>query len=422
MGTGRAAAILVLALAAQISGDARAAPDGGGTTAYATEDGRVTVALPAAWTCETIKPSERVLLHEHAIVPGASAPASVQVIRVPGMRNERGQIYLEREEQPGKFGVTTRGETRIDPMPHLVMDIPDGGVLQRFVWIPRILDRCGYTIFAQCAPADWDRMKDAFFAAAQSLTSTWGEWPERPAGYRVAVRDGYEYLIAPAVKPADADAVHRIVLDVEAGYAKVHGPVPKPDSNRIVVVVHAAKEDAAALCKQAAAAPYGSFAQQIEGRLFTVPPTKGGAENAAEFATALTSILHYQLYGRPDPPWLYRADSYVARQEALSGKPLPALAESQMAVVPKNVDTFNAVLASDLSGADVRRPLLVYEGLFRCGPAPYRDAFAAFLKQFAATGDAAAAQKAHLDPLDAAKLRAAAQDFAARGFKAVKGR
>jgi hypothetical protein len=52
----------------------------------------------------------------------------------------------------------------------------------------------------------------------------------------------------------------------------------------------------------------------------------------------------------------------------------------------------------------------------------YRDAFAAFLKQFAATGDAAAAQAAHLDSLDAEKLRAAAQAFAASGFKPVKGR
>jgi hypothetical protein len=409
------AALLVFFLCTLVRG---APDDAAATTEWASADGRVSLRLPAAWDV-TVASDDQTVLTLRVALPGGAERGYVEVFHLPGMRSERAQPHAEKK-QHSDFYQATSAETRLEPMPHLLLDCGVKGKPWRHAYLYRIIERNGFTVHGLFSTADWGQVGPALFAATKSLSSKYGEWPARPEGYRALVRDGYEYLLHKAVKDKDVDALHKLVLEREAAYAKLHGPVPKPDSNRPVIVVHAKKEDAAPLLADAAAADFGCKFQKLEARLFTVPLPKPTPDSSAELARELNDLFQYQSFGWL-PSWVYVMDRDAAQFEAYTGKPVPWIYEGWLATASKKVRPFDQLVSKQSFTPEEGHELFIYCALFRAGGKPWRDAYAAFWKELAATGDCEAAQKILL-ALDQKQLQSAAETFAAKEFKPVKVR
>jgi hypothetical protein len=311
----------------------------------------------------------------------------------------------------------------MEPLPHLLLDVPErDGSVTREVWMYRVIRRNGIAVHVECDAALWPKIRDDCLKATQSLTSTVEEWPPAPVNCRMLLRDGYEYWVHPSVKDGDLDALHKILRDEEAAFAKVHGAVPKPPESPFVVVVHARREDEAAVDANAADAHDGIFASQATGRLFVVPPGKGDAVAASELAREAWRALLRQTFGGDTPSWLDVGEGIAAGAEELTGRPLPSVPQGLVPLIPKTLQRFDEIVALERADADDRYSMFAYVAFFRCGGKSWRDAFAAFLKDSAATGDCTGAQKRHLLSLDQGKLRTAAQAFVAKGLTPVKGR
>ena len=380
-------------------------------------DHRVGFDLPADWNVDADQRKD-TLFALTAHPPQAKSGAWICLYHVPGIRNERQQAYIECTVHPARYGVKTRAEVRLDPMPHLVLDAPDGARTLRHVWIYRVLDRNGFTLSLECDPAEWDSIKDACFAAARSLTSTLPQYPARPEGMKQVLRDGYEYFVHPSVKAAEVEAVHRTLLDAEHRYSRVHGPVPKPASNPIVVVVVPSMQVAATISGDSAVHDGACSINPLEGRMFIVPPARDDDAARANIAQRASCIFHAQCYGSGPLEWLYQGESRIAWSETYLGKPLPSTTADLIAACPVTVVRFDELVLG--SPGDSSAQAFVYASLFHAGPAQYRDAFTAFLQETAATGDYETAQAKHLLSLDPAKLQAAAQKFVKSGLTRVE--
>jgi hypothetical protein len=102
------------------------------------------------------------------------------------------------------------------------------------------------------------------------------------------------------------------------------------------------------------------------------------------------------------------------------GKPLPAIPDGFLVQIPKPLPRLDELAKLENPGFDASYAMLGYVAFFRLGPKPWRDAFAAFQKEGAASHDWDAAEKKHLLSLDQAKLRDAAQGWLGRNLTSVK--
>jgi len=391
-----------------IAAAALAGPDSAATKRYASADRRVAVELPADWKAEYAA-QENVLFTLRVLVPPDDAPLVVSVAHVPGFRNDRAWAYQERAHMAEQIKDAKSGVVGLDPLPHLVMDVPGAGPLTRHAWIFRVADRNGFRVLVYCAPQTWPAVKDACLRAAQSLTSKLEEWPARPDGFVASVKDGYEYLVDPTAKDADVAALHAAVLAEEKRYAVLHGPVPKPAANRPIVVVCPDRSLLPMLSGGAARPGDSSFADMVQGRLLATPLRAGDSLQRGKLALDLANLFHWQSVGCDGAVWLRDGESLVAEAEARLGKALPFSPDDFLVQPARNVVPFEQLVKKP--PPDRAQQAVAYVALFRAGPQIYRDAFAAFLADLAADGDWEAAQTKRLLSLDQVKLRDAATSF-----------
>jgi len=382
------------------------APPSAAPQRFESSDHKVALELPASWRVESM-PSDHAALSLRITTPAASPVVNLDVFHMTGFLDARCQAYFERDAEVERYEGAARGDVFLEPLPHLVMSVTEGNAAVTRAWLFRVIDRNGFTLTVRCDPATWPAVKDACCAVAASLTSSIPEWPERPAGYVVSERDGYEYLVQPGVPDADVAALHAAVVELEKRYAKSHGPVPKPKDDRPVVVVSADRE-ATRVAANVKSVDEDYFASVFFGRLYAVPIRADDAPGRAKLALAATEIFHAQCYGHLASTWLCTGEKRLAAADAWLGK--PGGAASSHAALPKTVAPFDDVVHRP--GKDAAEQATAYVALFRGGAKPWRDAFAAFLKDLAATGDWDAAERTHLLSLDQTKLRAAAQAFA----------
>ncbi len=419
----RAAAILVMALAAQIVGDTRAAAEDPPPAAkeYASADGRFTISMPTSWAVSRDR-HDVTVMSWFAKLPDDGGDVSLEVYNVAGILNVRAQPYLERGVHPERYGVPGPARVEMEPVPHVWMDVPDKGDVARHAWFYRVVRRNGLTLHTVCDAKRWDALRTDFLCAAQSLGTTLPEWPPVPGTYRRLSRDGYIEYLHPSVKDADADAVHRLLRTQEAEFTKRYGPLWKPPDSPFVVVIHARRPDAEAMDQYAAGADHGNWASFVKRQLFVVPPPKGDNSAMAEFVREAWSAFFAQSFAGSIPLWVSDGESWAAYSEAATGKSLPSVMQGLFDSMNDGLRRLDELVALAPSGGATRDQLLAYLAFFRFGPKTYRDAFAAFLKDVAATGDCETAQKTRLLSLDQAKLRAAAESFVAREMKPVKSK
>jgi hypothetical protein len=409
-----ALAILALAFAA-----ARAA-DPPATQHVATDDESIAIDVPADWkiTREDLKDSP---LAFRVAVPASMGWGYLTVYHMNGMRGERGQVYRDRRVQPGLHEDVQGVEVGLEPTPWLTMLVKQNGHEMRKVWIPRVIDRDGFSISFNCSPALWPALKDDTFRAAQSLTSKLGEWPKPPAGFHTSTRDGFRYFVATVVKEKDVETLHAVVLEQEARYAKLHGPLPKPASNPPVIVVTPDNAMAMTITPEAKSET-GYATQFVEGRVFAVPMKKDDFRAKSSFAERLVAMFHVQSMGEASwaPEWLFHGERYVVQAEVWGGKPLPSFPPEFGTKLARSLGPFEALTKPNAK--DLEAQSFAYVAFFRAGPKPYQDAFAAFLKDTAANGDWEAAQAKHLLSLDQDDLRVAAEKFVSKDLKMLKPR
>jgi len=344
---------------------------------------------------------------------------SIGVFRNAAVRNERGQVFGERGARAKQFRLDAVAEVHLDPMPHLAIDDVMDGTMMRHVWIYRVINRVGLGVNFACPLSMWPSVKDAAFRAAATMASDLEESPPRPAGCKASLRDGYEYLADPAVKDKDVDALHAAVMEQEKRYALLHGPVPKPASNPIVVVVAPDKLALGSIAVGLTCAN-GYAANYAEGRLFATPPKKDDALGRGDLADRLAVLFHMQSYGCGEPSWLCDGERRIAAMEAMIKKPLPAVPAEPLTEFATPLALFGDLVAKPPKNAVAQAAS--YVALLRAGPKPYREAFAAFLADVAATGDWDAAQKKLIAGLDQEKFRADAQTFVVKELKPVKSK
>jgi hypothetical protein len=377
------------------------------TKPYASADGRVTIALPAAWSLTAEKPEQAVMCWKGEL-PDQAGPVAVTVYHLPGMISARAQPFVERDVHPGRYRVKGPAHPESDVLPHLWMDEPvAGGPVWRHVWAYRVIRRNGFTAHFECKADAWPRVREQCLRAAMSLTTTMDEWPTPPAGYKRRVRDGVVYYVHPAAGDSDA-TVHGCVRSEQQAFAKLHCMPPLPPDCPMVVVVHAKAQDAAALSKDAASASGGALFDFETFRLFAVAPAKSDDAARARLAQQARLLAFAHSTGGSRPFWLFCGESGLAWSEELTGKALPVVPPG---FAPKPVRRFDAVVGLATASAEDADAMLVYTAFFLHGPRTYRDAFAAFLKDAAATGDVETAQEKRLLSLDQEKLWADANEF-----------
>lgn len=406
-------ALLVAAFISSLIADARARPDDSAAPAtrrFESEDHKIGIDLPAEWEVKRTQQEKALTAAWITPSPGA-AEFGVCVYHVPGFRSERGQAYAERSVHPGRFDVKGPAVVVLEPMPHLVLDVPEGPTTTRHVWIYRVLDRNGFTFSVECPRESWDSVKEGCFRAARSLTSKFAEYPAKTDGAKSTLRDGYEYRVPDGVKGADLDSLHRAILDLERRYSKLHGAVPKPTDNPLVVQICADAADFSRRAGPDAKPAHGSFGNTLEGCLYALRDPKVRDEPVARAGLAfqMSNLIHVQCYGGGDPSWMREGEANLAWAEAYAGRSLPSLPEGMKTDLVLDVVPFED-LDLGMPSATMDQAT-AYVALFRAGPQTYRDAYAAYLKDIAATGDWVAAASKHLKSLDQAKLRAAAQAF-----------
>ena len=381
---------------------ASAAPDdpAAATKPYASADGRVAIELPAAWTLTPDKVEQAVMAWKGEL-PEEGGPVAVTVYHLPGMLSARAQPFVERNVHPGRYDVKGPAHPETEFLPHLWMDEPvERGPTVRHVWMYRVIRRNGFTAHFMCKADSWPRVREQCLRAALSISTTMDEWPAPPAGYKRRVRDGIVYYVHPAAGDSDA-AVHAVVRGEQQAFAKLHGAIPSAPDSPMVVVVHAKAQDAAVLCKEAATAPGGEWFDGATFRLFAVAPPKGDEVARARLARDARRLVFKHAIGGVRPFWLWCGESGLAWSEAMTGKPLPCVPQG---FTPPPVHRFDSIGSLESASDDEADEMLVYVAFFLHGPRSYRDAFTAFLKDVAATGDVDTAQEKRLLSLDQEKL------------------
>jgi hypothetical protein len=403
-----AVAFLVACAASLVAFAGDAAPPPLPTKPYASADGRITIELPEAWGLKPDKRDKSAMAWSGAL-PDGGGGIEVCVYYVPGFVNAREQAFAERDVHPGRFGVKGPAHVETDVLPHLWLDFQDAGApMQRAVWMYRVIRRNGFTVHVLCSADAWSKVRPDCLRAAQSLTTTMDEWPTPPAGYARRVRDGIVYYVQPGAGDSDA-AVHAIVRGEQQAFLKMHGAASIPPESPLVVVVHAKTAGVAAAEEQ--------HFEPESYRLVAVEPAKGDDKSRAVLVRETRRALIAQTFGGTAPFWLYCGESFLAWTEARTGKPAPSVPEGFPSLSMKKFDDLAAYASAE---GDTQEQFFLYTAFFVCGPRLYRDAFAAFLKDAAATGDCESAQKKHLLSLDQEKLRDAAQKFAEKDLKPVK--
>jgi hypothetical protein len=404
------AAVLLAAAASLVSfaGDAAPPTPALPTKTFASADGRISIELPEAWALKPEKRDQAAVAWTGTLSDGGGE-ISVSVYSVPGLVNAREQSFAERDVHPGRYGVKGPAHVETDVLPHLWLDFQDAGApMTRAVWMYRVVRRNGFTVHVLCAADAWPKIRLDCLRAAQSLTTTMEEWPTPPAGYARRVRDGIVYYVQPGAGDSDA-AVHAIVRGEQQAFLKLHGAVSIPPESPLVVVVHAKSAGAAAGEEQ-------HFEPETY-RLVAVEPAKGDDKSRSVLVREARRAFIAQTFAGTAPFWLYCGESFLAWMEARSGRPAPSVLEGFPSLYMKKFDDLAAYASAE---GDTQEQMFVYTAFFVCGPRLYRDAFAAFLKDVAATGDCDSAQKKHLLSLDQDKLRDAAQKFAEKDLKPVK--
>lgn len=391
------------------------------TKAYSSADGRFTLTLPSDWVLDR-EPVEQSVMAWRVRLPGDGGAFLLRLYHVPGFVNPRAQAYVEREPQLKDWEAKGPAHVELDPLPQMWFEVPDKNEMTHCSWMYRVIRRNGITLVAFCDAPLWPKVREACQRAAMSITAKLDEWPPPPDGYRTLQREGISYRLHASVKDADVDVVHKLLRDTETAFAKVHGPVPKTADAPFVVYVHARPADAAGVDRSASEARHGQYASLVKLQLYAVPPAKGDADAAADLVREAWQAFLSQTFGNEIPFWLYVGEGYAAGAESATGRPLPAVPESLSSELPKSLRRLDELVALSSLSADDRMQMFVYVAFLRCGAKPWRDAFAAFLKDSAANGDCTTAQKERLLSLDQEKLRTAAQSWLARGFTVVKGR
>ena len=224
------------------------------------------------------------------------------------------------------------------------------------------------------------------------------------------------------MKEAQIDPLHKLLRETEAALSKVHGPVPRTADHPFVVYVHARPADAAGVDQSASQTRYGNRASREKLQLYAVPPAKGDASAAADLVSEAWQALRVQTFGNEVPLWLYVGEYQAAHAESLTGRALPSVPASLMPELPTTLRRLDELAALESASPAACMEMFAYVAYLRCGAKPWRDAFAAFLKDIAANGDCGTAEKARLLSLDQEKLRTAAQAWLAKGLTPVKGK
>ena len=402
-----AASVVVALVVAPLSAALAAPEEPAATKPCSSVNGHFTIELPAAWTPTPAKADKAVMSWEGQL-PGGAGPIEVTVYHLPGMISARTQPFFERDVHPPRFDVKGPAKPESDVLPHLWMDEPaSAGPATRHVWMYRVIRRNGFTVYFQCRADAWPLVREQSLRAAASLTTRVDEWPAPPAGYKRRVRDGIVYYVHSAAGDSDA-AVHAVVRGEQQGFAKLHGMAPSVPDAPLVVVVHAKKEDAAVLCADAATAPRGQWFDGSTMRLFAVAPMKDDEVGSAVLAREARQLAFVHAFGRSEPFWLFVGESSLAWSEEVTGKSLPVVPAG---FAPTPARRFNELVSLASASDDDADAMLVYTAFFLHGPRKYRDAFSAFLKDVAATGDAETAQEARLLSLDQEQLWKDANEF-----------
>jgi hypothetical protein len=388
--------------------------------AWSSGDGKFTISFPSSWKLERESLGDAVIALGGFAADGGG-PVIAEVFHEPRRVNARTAAARDRAAAALADPRDALDPVAWEPAPHWVRDEPVAGLKFRVVRIYRVVRRNAVYLRFACAPSAWPKLRDEVFRAVASMETKLEEWPALPAGYRTVLRDGYSYRVHPRVAEADLDPLHKRLREIEATFAKQHGPVWKPPESPLVVYVHAKPEDCAATDAITAATESGTRAVPEKAALFVVPPAKGDAAAAAGLAAEAWRAFFFQTIGEW-PFWLYLAEGRAAEAAVQTGKPLPSVPQGMVPAGLQLTLRLDELTELDRVTDDQQDLCFAYLAFLRCGPKPWRDAFAEFLKDVAAGTDARAAERERLLSLDQEKLRAAAQAWLANGLTVVRPR
>jgi hypothetical protein len=395
-------------------------PQDAATKALESAEGEVVFTVPGSWRVERLDATAPAKL-EFRFRPHDGAPS----VRVWGyamldVRNARGRCVYEYPWHLKNYGAA-EGKRLDEPFPHLWTrtDHPAGSL--RHLFALRHVNRVALVALFEVPEELWEEIYPAALDVVARATTRLEDVAERPAGHRVVEKDGYRYLLAPGVKDGEIASTHAALLAFQKEWEKEHGPLRQPPENPIEILFQPRPDQADALARKRGFTPWTSFGFQdlpLQGQIVTskLPPNDAAAR--ADFAYGVTRVFVHQTYDRC--LWLREAEGWCAWMEARIGKPLPAFPEARAADMPTIPKPFAELVDMEADAAFAHRDTLaLYLGLFRTGPKPYKEAWAAFLAELRRTGDWHAAEKILL-ALDQDKLVSDAVTYRTKTMKAVR--
>jgi len=398
-------------------GDAASPPQGPATPHPARPPGKKpqTVAIrkkvfsfpvPADWVLQEIEAGKAELAWR-ALLPGATEPAELLLVRGDEFAHPRSAPYYHRE------GQTWEGETEIrpNPVPRLVVTRPGGDWMNLYAFFA--IRNNQYYFHLSCADEDFAQAEQDVIAAVQGFAADVETWPAIPKGYETKQEGIWLVAKAPSVTASLAPLTAGL-KETEKRFKRQHGTVPKGDP--IVVFVHASASEAKKIEPGAGDAVGGFYVDPQRRRILGVPVAKEDLEQQGRLAEAAYGILFMAKYGDIRPEWVWVGERAVARAEAVTGKPLPSLDEGFVAWISKlQLHTFDEL--EELRRSDVETYYIesfFYVAALQAGK--HKKTYQGLLKEFEVTGDGVAFTRSLL-AIGQEELRTATNEFVTKTIK-----
>lgn len=370
--------------------------------------------LPADWVMQE-QDEEQAELSWDVLLPGSGERAALYLFRDENKADPRSAPHYAaewlRKDKPG-----ADAEVKTGPCPRLIVRTSNEGAKWIDGYFYLSVRNNPYVFQLSCAAADFAQAEEDLLAAVASFSARVEIWPPIPKGYEILQEGTWLVARAPSVT-ASLGPLTKCLKEQEKRFCRNHGPLPRNDAP-IVVLVHGSTSEAAKLDPKAAGID-GFYPDVRRRRLFALPIAKGSLVQEGAVAAAANGVLLVAKYGDYRPDWIWSGSCTVARAEAHTGKPLPALDEGFVAwstTKLHRLDELDSLYASDHD--TWARECFFYVAALEAGK--HKKAYEAFLKDFAETGDGGVAFARHLGTIDQEELRSSTSLFFTKLVKPVK--
>ncbi len=372
------------------------AEEAGATKRFKSKDGKYSIAVPAGWKTTVRKDKDFVVALTCQLQDGRGTTyVSLQALTNSPMH--RAAAVHEMIARPGNYD---GADARMHPLPHARKEYGNGK--RAYLGFPQRVRGHVFLVVFQIELAREKEFTAALAGIVQSVNTTKPPFPpEPPAGFRKSTKKQFRYYSAKGLK---GNEVHKILSESLKNFERFHGRIVRPKGAMIDIVHYQDRRTIRDFAPKAAAEKSRFFHARGHPRFYVKARDKDNW--VPSLYSAVVPLFFEERYGIDTPVWVVDGEGGVAFARKWTGKKKVVslgFAKRVNGVTIKRLDALPGILKRDRN--EYAGQAWAYVHFFRYGPAKYRKAYKAFLKDFAETHDPFGAEKRHLLSLDQDAMR-----------------